>query len=182
MSEPHSLLRAPTDRVGALLFRICGAFALAGGLVIVALTLMSLASIVGRAAFTKPLPGDYELVQLGCAVAVAAFLPFCQMRGGHVLVDFFTAHSRRSVRAGLDTLGALLMAFAAGILAWRLGVGAISLRAANDQTTILEIPTWWSVAAMVPSFALLAAAGLYTAWRHWRTRTNDEAPTAEPHP
>lgn len=169
--------RAPPDRVGAWLFRVCGVFALAGGLVIVALTLMSLASIVGRAVFTTPLPGDYELVQLGCAIAVSAFLPFCQMRGGHVLVDFFTARSRPSVRAALDTLGALLIAVVAALLTWRLGLGAASFRAANDQTTILAIPTWWTVAAMVPSFALLSAAGLYTAWQHWRTRAGgDESP------
>jgi TRAP-type C4-dicarboxylate transport system permease small subunit len=174
MSEPIALKRAPTDRVGALLFRVCGAFAIAGGLVIVAMTLMSLASIVGRAAFTTPLPGDYELVQLGCAIAVSAFLPFCQMRGGHVLVDFFTAHSRHSVRATLDALGALLVAIVAAMLAWRLGLGAASFKAANDQTTILALPTWWTVAAMVPSFALLSAAGLYTAWQHWRARTSDD--------
>lgn len=179
MSEPVSLKRAPTDRVGVLLFGVCRAFALVGGLVIVGLTLMSLASIVGRAVFTKPLPGDYELVQLGCAIAVSAFLPFCQMRGGHVLVDFFTAHSRRSVRASLDALGALLIALVAAVLAWRLGLGAFSLKAANDQTTILALPTWWTVAAMVPSFALLSAAGVYTAWQHWRGRAEEDTPPHE---
>ena len=39
------------------------------------------------------------------------------------------------------------------------------MRVANDQTTILEIPTWWAMALMVPSFALFAAAGFYTALR-----------------
>ena len=170
MSEPLVLKRAPTDPVGVLLFRLCRAFALIGGFVLVAMMLMSLVSIFGRAAFNKPLPGDYELVQLGCAIAVSAFLPFCQMRGGHVLVDFFTANARASVRATLDTLGALLLAVAAAVFAWRLAAGALSLKDANDQTTILEIPTWWVVASMVPSFALLSAAGFYTAWQHWRSR------------
>ena len=146
------------------------AFALAGGLVLIALTLMSLVSVAGRALFTKPLPGDYELVQLGCAVAVAAFLPFCQMRGGHVLVDFFTVNSRPGVRATLDSFGALLVALAATVFTWCLAVGAIELLRANDQTTILEIPTGYAIALMVPSFALFALAGFYTAWVHWRHR------------
>ncbi len=140
MSEPLAGKRPPADRAGRLLLTIAKMFALAGGLVLVALTVMSLVSVVGRAAFAKPLPGDYELIQLGCAVAVSAFLPFCQMRGGHVLVDFFTVHSRPSVRATLDTFGALLLGIAAAVFAWRLTAGAISLKAANDQTTILEIP------------------------------------------
>ena len=174
MSEPLALKHAPTDPVGRLLFRLCQAFALAGGLVLVAMTLMSLASIVGRAVFTRPLPGDYELVQLGCAIAVSAFLPFCQMRGGHVLVDFFTANSRPAIRASLDTLGALLLAIAAAVITWRLVAGALSFRAANEQTTILELPTWWAVALMVPPFALFSAAGFYTAWQHWRSRATPE--------
>jgi TRAP-type C4-dicarboxylate transport system permease small subunit len=175
VTESLTVKRAPTDPVGLLLFRLCRAFALAGGLVLVAMTLMSLASILGRAVFNKPLPGDYELVQLGCAISVAAFLPFCQMRGGHVLVDFFTANARRAVRAALDTFGALLLAVAAAVFAWRLAAGALSFAAANDQTTILEIPTWWALALMTPSFALLAAAGFYTAWQHWRGRGGDTA-------
>lgn len=169
MTEPLAIMRAPTDPVGVLLFRLCHMLALAGGLVLVAMTLMSLASIVGRAVFTRPLPGDYELVQLGTAISVAAFLPFCQMRGGHVLVDFFTANARPAVRASLDALGALLLGISAAVFAWRLTAGAIGLAAANDQTTILEIPTWWAVALMVPSFALLAAAGFHTAWQHGKS-------------
>ena len=42
--------------------------------------------------------------------------------------------------------------------------------AGHFLTTILEIPTWWAMALMVPSFALFAAAGFYTAWQHWRGR------------
>jgi len=173
LSEPQVYKRAPTDPVGALLYALSRALALAGGFVLVAMILMSLISIVGRAAFSHPLQGDYELVQLGCAICVSTFLPFCQMRGGHVIVDFFTANSPRSLRAALDALGATLLGIAAGVIAWRLTAGAISLREANDQTTILAIPTWWAVAAMVPSFALLSAAGFYAGWRHWLGRNNE---------
>jgi TRAP-type C4-dicarboxylate transport system permease small subunit len=171
MSEPVVRRRAPSDPPGRVLYALSQLFALGGGLVLVALTLMSLASIVGRAAFARPLPGDYELVQLGCAAAVSAFLPFCQMRGGHVLVDFFTAKSSATVRATLDTLGALSIGIVAAVLAWRLVAGAISMHEANDQTTILEIPTWYALALMVPSFALFSATGFYTAWRCWLERS-----------
>lgn len=179
MSEPIVQKRAPVDDVGRALLAIAKAFALGGGLVLIGLTVMSLVSVVGRAAFAKPLPGDYELIQLGSAIAVAAFLPLCQMRGGHVLVDFFTANSRASVRATLDTLGAVLMGIAAAVFTWRMIAGAIGLQQANDQTTILEIPTWYAVALMVPSFALFSLAGFYTAWEHWRDR-NDDGGAASP--
>ena len=174
MSGPLVQKRAPTDRIGRSLWALARAVALGGGLVLIAMTVMSLVSVIGRAVFAKPLPGDYELIQIGSAVAVAAFLPLCQMRGGHVLVDFFTANSRPSIRATLDTLGALLVGIAAAVFAWRLTVGALDLYRANDQTTILEIPTGYAVALMVPSFALFAATGFYTAWQHWRGRKADD--------
>ena len=176
MSESLVSKRVPTDRLGRVLLAVTKAFALGGGFVLIAMTVMSLVSVIGRAFFAKPLPGDYELIQLGCAIAVAAFLPLCQMRGGHVIVDFFTANSRPAVRRTLDTLGALLIGIAAAVFAWRLTAGAIGLQKANDQTTILEIPTWYAVGLMVPSFALFAAAGFYTAWEHWRSgRRGDSA-------
>jgi TRAP-type C4-dicarboxylate transport system permease small subunit len=166
MAEAPLLQRVPTDRFGHLLFVVARMFALAGGLLILALVLMTLASIAGRALLSKPLQGDYELISLGCAVAVASFLPLTQLRGGHVIVDFFTAKSRREVREWLDAAGALLVGVAGALIAWRMTHGAISLAEANDETTILGLPTWYAVALMVPSFALLALAGLYTAWLH----------------
>lgn len=170
MSEAPRIQRAPTDRLGRVLFALAHAFAVLGGLVIVALTAMSLVSIVGRALFAAPVQGDYELIQVGCAIAVASFLPLTQLRGGHVIVDFFTVNARASIRAGLDAFGALLVGLAGALFTWRMTLGAISLNEANDQTTILGFPTWIAVAAMLPSFALLGAAGFYNAWRHLTRR------------
>ena len=168
MAEAPLIQRVPADRFGHLLFVVARAFALVGGLVILSLTLMSLVSIAGRALLNAPVQGDYELIQLGCAVAVASFLPLTQLRGGHVIVDFFTAKSRPEVREWLDAAGALLVGLAGALIAWRMTHGALSLREANDQTTILGVPTWYAVALMIPSFALLAVCGFYTAWLHAR--------------
>lgn len=175
MAEAPLIQRVPSDRIGRALFALARLLAVAGGLVIVGLTLMSLASIAGRALFSAPVQGDYEMIQVGCAVAVASFLPLTQLRGGHVIVDFFTVRARRSVRAGLDAFGALLVGLAGALVAWRMVAGAVALAQANDQTTILGFPTWVAVAAMVPSFALLAACGLYTAWLHVAQRAERRA-------
>jgi TRAP-type C4-dicarboxylate transport system permease small subunit len=151
------------DVFGMLLFRLSRAFALAGGLVLLALTLMSVASVALRSLGAKPVPGDFELVQLGCAVAVSLFLPWCQMRGGHVIVDFFTLHLTTK-RAALDALGAGLLGLCAALIAWRLGLGLWSARESGESTMILSVPVWWAFVPMVPSFALLALTGLHAAW------------------
>ena len=57
-------------------------FALLGGAVLIVLTLLTVASVSGRALIPLglgPLPGDFELVEAGVAFAVFAFLPWCQL-------------------------------------------------------------------------------------------------------
>lgn len=158
-------LPAPPDPLGRWLFHISRGLAALGGLVLVAITLMSVASIASRALTSRGLLGDFELVQLGCAVAVAAFLPWGQMRGNHVVVDFFTEGLRARGKDWLDAIGAALMALCAAVVAWRMVIGTLDLRASQESSMLLGVPTWYAYALMTPSFAVLAVTALYTAWR-----------------
>lgn len=139
------------------------AFAFAGGVVLVAMTGMSVVSIAGRTVLGRPLAGDFELVQVGCAVAVAAFLPYCQLRRGNIIVDFFTVRAGPRVQAALDALGALLLAAVMALLAWRTAAGMLTVKAAGEITMIVGFPVWLGYAAIVPSLALTALVGLVTA-------------------
>jgi TRAP-type C4-dicarboxylate transport system permease small subunit len=139
------------------------AFAFAGGVVLVAMTGMSVVSIAGRTVLSRPLAGDFELVQVGCAVAVAAFLPYCQLRRGNIIVDFFTVRAGPRVQASLDALGALLLAAVMALLAWRTAAGMLTVKAAGEITMIVGFPVWLGYAAIVPSLALTALVGLVTA-------------------
>lgn len=169
MSEPlWQQFALPPDPAGRLLFHLCRGVALAGGAVLVAMSVMSAGSILSRWISGRPLLGDFELVQLGCAVSVSAFLPWCQMRRGHVLVDFFTAGLGRRARGVLDGIGAALLAAAAALLTWRIALGTVSLRQAAESTMLLGVPVWYAYALMLPSFALLSLAGLHTAWSEFR--------------
>jgi len=140
------------------------AFAFAGGAVLVAMICMSAASIAGRTFFSAPVRGDFELVQLGCAIGISAFLPWCQMRRGNIIVDFFTARLPARAQAVLDAAGALLLALVMALVAWRAGAGAISVWDSGERGMISRVPQWIGYAAIVPPIALTALAGLYTAW------------------
>ena len=64
----------PHGPVGRLLDRICIAMAMAGSVVLAAIVLISSLSVIGRSlpqlmgARGIGVPGDVEIVQLGCAV------------------------------------------------------------------------------------------------------------------
>ncbi|MCX7140345.1 MAG: TRAP transporter small permease [Proteobacteria bacterium] len=156
------------DFVGKWLGRLCRWMAVLGGVVLVAITLMSVASIAGRSLLGRPVPGDFELVQIGTAICVAAFLPWCQMQGGNIIVDFFTAHASERAQALLDVFGALLLAAVMLTVAWRTGVGALTVKASGETSMIMGFPSWIGYAFMVPGFALTALAGLYTGYISWR--------------
>lgn len=147
----------------------CRCLALAGGAIFAAITLMSAVSVIGRVA-GRPIQGDFELVQLGCAVAIAFCLPYCQLQRGHIMVDFFTTRASARTRHGLDALGALLLALVMALAAWRTGAGTLAMKASNETSMIMGLPVWYAYALMTPAFALTALTALNTAWRDWSTR------------
>lgn len=149
--------------LGRVLDRLCKLFAMVSGLTLLAMALMSLRSIIGRAFFDAPLLGDFELVQYLCAGAVATSLPYTHWVSGHVIVDFFTTKTSPRLNALLDEVANLLLAFFAGLICWRIAVGMIDLRGSFDASMLLEIPTWWAYIPLVPSFALLSLTALYRA-------------------
>ena len=162
MSEQATIVEYDAqDGLGRLLAVLCKVFAVASGVVLLAMAGMSLASIVGRALFTKPILGDYEMVQMMCAVAVSLALPYAHWANGHVIVDFFTAKARPSVNLFLDSIAGILMSIAAAVMCWRLAVGMFDLKKNFDSSMLLGLPTWWGYAPMVPSFALLSIVAAY---------------------
>lgn len=169
MPEHHRGI-AESGTFGRMLLAMAKCFAYAGGLVFIGLVIMSIVSIVGRKLFNAPVPGDVEVLQMSAAVASASFFAYCHLMHGDVKVDFFTANMASAGRCFLDAAGSLLVGLVAAILAWRTGVGAMSLREAGESSAILEVPVWIAQALMTPSFVLLALAGFYMCVQTWARR------------
>jgi TRAP-type C4-dicarboxylate transport system permease small subunit len=87
------------DALGRTLVVLARAMSWLGGGVLIAMMGLSVVSVIGRKFFDMPVQGDFELVQLGCAVCVAFFLPWCQIEKGHVIVDFFTVNASIRIKA-----------------------------------------------------------------------------------
>ncbi|MEX2220368.1 MAG: TRAP transporter small permease [Candidatus Rokuibacteriota bacterium] len=164
-AQPKASRADPLTRV---LDGLARAFALAGGALLVALTGMSVASVTGRAVLGTPVPGDFELVQVACGASIAAFLPYCQLRRGHIIVDFFTARAGPRVQGALDALGALALTSVMALLAWRTLEGMLTVKASGEVSMIVGFPIWIGYAAIVPSLVLTALVGFATAADAWK--------------
>ena len=169
----------PHGPIGQVLERVSGALALAGGLVMLGLMLLSSVSVLGRslpqllgflglALTPRSIPGDIEIVQLGCAVAIFAFLPYCQIRRANVFVAFFTQGLPIRHRSKFDLFANGLYLLLALIIAKQLTLGTLEKFANRDTTMVLRLPEGWAYLLALASAWLLVAVTAYTVARSAR--------------
>ena len=144
-AAPRSPAPHPADdRTGAGLERLSLRVALAGGMLLVGVMAMTVISVFGRYVFNAPIPGDYEITELACAVAVFAFFPYCHTRNGNIVVEFFTERLRPRHKAALDTVHNGAFTIVSGLIAWRLFVGGMHKFVDGETTLFLAIPLHWA--------------------------------------
>lgn len=147
----------------ASLLRLSRWFAVAGALVALATGALTLVSVVMRALWSQPISGDVEMTQMGVALAISLCLPYCQARGEHIIVDFFTQRASAATQRGLDRLGCAVLVLFYGLLSWRTSAGALAVREAGETTMIMGLPMWWAYASLAPGLALAAVLALLQA-------------------
>ena len=153
----------------AIVDRVARVFALLGGLVLSALVILTCLSIVGRslnsalhsemvqsvagglankllAMGVGPINGDFELVEVGMAFTIFAFLPFCQLNGAHASVDIFTARLPERANLLLRLVIEVVFAGVLILIAWQLFQGMESKRSSGQTSFLLQFPVWWGYA------------------------------------
>jgi TRAP-type C4-dicarboxylate transport system permease small subunit len=159
MTARDATLRAGLSGLARIVIEI---WALAGGCVLLALVLMNVESVVASAVWGAPFPGDFEMTQVGVAVAAFAFLPYCQLTGANVTADIFTSGVSKRWEAIFALAASLLALGFALLLAWRMWAGMLDQRAYDYTTTILQFPHWIAFIPILISLALLAVAAVMT--------------------
>ena len=146
-----------------ILESLAKASAILAGLLMTVITLMTCVSLIGRNTTGATLAGDFELTGVAAGAAIALFMPWCQLRRGNIIVDFFTARASERTNAALDRLGALLLGLVFALLAWRTTLGGVNAYSSQSGTMMLGFPEWVVYAAMVPPFILTTLIALYQA-------------------
>lgn len=143
-------------------------WALLGGMVLLGIALMTTWSAFSGWMFGKPLAGDFELTEIFVAVAVFAFLPYCQLSDANVTADLFTARAGPRTLAAFGLFAGLLALGIALLLTWRTWAGLIDYRKYVETTAILKIPIWTAYVPALASLALLVLACLISLRESWR--------------
>ncbi len=139
------------------LAKLCAVLA---GVLLIAVTLMTCGSLIGRNFIGMTIVGDFELSGAAAGAAIALFMPWCQYERGNIIVDFFTAGVADERRESLDRFGALLLGLTMALLAWRTSIGGINAWNSGSGTMLIGFPEWVVYLVMVPPLALTAVIAL----------------------
>lgn len=160
--------------------------AILGGLMLSALILLTVYSVVTRMldrmfhwmidsdvlaglgrwmidAGVGPMLGTYEILEAGIAFVIFAFLPICQMTGGHATVDIFTDGMSEGTNRVLRGLTEVVFAAVLVLIAAQL-FGGLMTKFNSGQTTLeLQFPVWYSYAIALTGAVLAAVVSVYLA-------------------
>jgi TRAP-type C4-dicarboxylate transport system permease small subunit len=148
--------------------RLCQWFAVVGGVLLLIIATMTMVSIIGRFFFDAPIRGDFEMTKQGMGLVVAAFIPYCILNGGNLIVDFFTTKTSAKTQRILDTIGALCTAGGLSLFAYKATEAIADVRESNEVSGNIDLPVWWIYAGMAPSLWLAVFAGIVLAVKTWR--------------
>lgn len=136
--------------VGRLVYALARYVAIAGGVVLVVITALTIISIIGRALIRfglAPINGIYELTEAAVFFAVFAFLPWCHLFRGHAIVGVLTDRLPVRFNVIIEAFWDLLMLGTAAFLLWRHWVGLHDKMEFRETTLLLRIPLWWVYAS-----------------------------------
>ncbi|MCW4114512.1 TRAP transporter small permease [Aurantimonas sp. MSK8Z-1] len=137
-------------------------WALLGGLLITALALLTTYSALAKLLFDAPFAADYELAKYMTAIAIFAFLPYCQLTGANVTVDIFTEGMSAPAKAAMAMFSALFAVAFSILLLRQMYFGFQSYMRFTEVTPVLKLPIWTAFPPILFSLFLLFVAALVT--------------------
>ena len=156
MSSDHT----QTSPFGLVYFLVTG-WALIGGVVLLLVVLMHTWSVIGNQ-FGYPFPGDFEMTEIGVAIAAFAFLPYCQLTRVNVTADIFTSRASPRTISVLSLIASVVALGFSSLLSWRMYAGMLDQRNYGYETAVLQFPNWIGWIPVLISLALLAICCLVT--------------------
>jgi len=125
------------------------ALSFGGMFLLVPMMLLTTGEVIGRAVWSRPIPGTMELSSYMLAVFILSGLAYTHQVRGHVRVEMLVAKLPRRAAQAAEVATTLLSLFIISILAWQGWVEGIDESTVSDM---LRIPQW-------PFRLLVAVAG-----------------------
>lgn len=107
---------------------------------LVLMALITLADVIGRSVFNKPISGAYEITELTFIIMIALMLGYSAIVQVHVRIDIVVTHFPRKAQIVIDAISHLLMVAFFLVLSWRVCVHSIATESKGLVSGVLSIP------------------------------------------
>jgi TRAP-type C4-dicarboxylate transport system permease small subunit len=112
------------------------------GILIALVTVLVVASVIGRYGFASPIPGAYDIARLLIGACIMWGFAAVGYRGGHISVDIvFELLSNRGRRI-MDIFAWTVLLIFVVALAWKMSGRVLSARASGEATFDIALPIW----------------------------------------
>jgi TRAP-type C4-dicarboxylate transport system permease small subunit len=128
---------------GAFVEKLTRITALVGGALLLIAIVLTIVSVAGRYTIGKPVPGDYELVEIICGIAVFLFFPFTHAIGSNISAEFFTSGLPPRANRFLDVIHDIVFFLLGILLTWRMWHAFTEKMASGETSILLGVPLWW---------------------------------------
>ncbi len=112
----------------------------AGMLLIIPLMLLTTADVIGRAVWSRPIPGSVELSSYILDVFILLGVAYTQQTKGHVQVTMLTGRLPTGAQRFLSVLTTFLSLFIIALLAWQGWAVGMEETAVSDMLRIPQRP------------------------------------------
>ena len=120
------------------------------GVLLGIVTLLIVASAIGRYVFAVPVPDAFDLSRLLIGAAIMWGFASVGYRGSHIKVDLFVEMMPARLRQLCDLLAWLVLGLFTIVLFWKMSARVASAFASGEATFDLRLPVW-------PLLALITA-------------------------
>jgi TRAP-type C4-dicarboxylate transport system permease small subunit len=107
---------------------------------LVAMMLFTVANVVLRAFFNRPIPGDAELIEIAMVCTGFLGVAWCALKGKHIRVDLFVSFLPKRAQDIIDVLGYIAILGVSVIIAWQSIIEGLANRQMDRLSPSLEIP------------------------------------------
>lgn len=136
-----------------VIHQLSSAICIAGMWLVLPLMLLTVADVISRDFFNKPIPGVFELSEYMLCVIILLGAAYTQQKKGHVSVDFLTSRFPLKARKSIDVLTTLLSLSMVTLVVWQGFVVGFAETGVSDMLRIPKAP-----------FMVLVGAGGILLW------------------
>ncbi len=134
---------------------------IAASALLFSMMVLTFADVMGRYIFNRPIPGAFEVTELGLLVLIFAGLPLVSHADEHVTMDFVDKLLSPSLLRALNRVVNLVCAAVMFFLTWQIWIKASKLSAYGDTTEVLRVTIGPFVYFMAVMVALTGLVHVY---------------------